>query len=94
MGAKKDLTRSLHNFATWAFGPHGISSLRMIAFGDFSDMEKFDEGNVILYPADQFSMLSERNYLQVDLSDKSRREVFKRYSHLVEACSTKSLTAT
>ncbi|MCJ1380808.1 hypothetical protein MMC17_003917 [Xylographa soralifera] len=39
---------TLHTFATWAFGPNGLSKLEILAFGDFSHKGRYDEWNVLL----------------------------------------------
>lgn len=42
------LTRTLNDLAQWAFGPDGLPSLEVIAFGDFSYNGRYAWGNVIL----------------------------------------------
>src|SRR4051794_7591845 len=42
------LTMELHELGQWAFGPEGISSLRVLAFGDFSHKGRFAKSSVLL----------------------------------------------
>jgi len=35
-------------FANWAFGPNGLPTLKLLAFGDFSYKGRFDDHNKLL----------------------------------------------
>src|ERR1700761_4120796 len=45
---RQDLVEELDEFAQWAFGPSGISSLRIIAFGDFYQQCRFKRSNALI----------------------------------------------
>ncbi|KAG9228716.1 hypothetical protein BJ875DRAFT_547533 [Amylocarpus encephaloides] len=40
--------RELHNFADWAFGPHGVPRLQVLEYGDFSYGDRYAHQNTIL----------------------------------------------
>lgn len=84
----KKLSKSMRNFARWAFGPRGLLSLEMIAVGDFSYRERYALYQVVLV----------RNNRQGDGSH-SGKENFRRmlrtdeqhvfmddYEHVLAAC--------
>lgn len=47
-GYQKYVSESLAEFANWAFGPRGIRSLQLIAFGDFSCLGRYKDDTVLL----------------------------------------------
>jgi hypothetical protein len=89
-------TQDLHFFANWAFGPTGIPSLSVIAFGDFSYNERYASENVFLcrneHQDDRSTGAHQRyNYRQITSSDHSAWDLIEIHRYALEACPTNSL---
>lgn len=85
------LKKSFVDFAQWVFGPTGIGSLRLLAYGDFSHGGRFAENTLLLCRrglspgaevSDRFLRFREvRKGGDVELW-----ELFKREEHVLSAC--------
>jgi hypothetical protein len=91
-----ELTRSLHDFAQWAFGPSGFPSLRIIAFGDFSYGDRFYLNNVHLCRNSVSAQIGQkaetgRNFRRLAENDRPLWDLLDKYSNLLQACPTDPL---
>jgi hypothetical protein len=89
-------TQDLHFFANWAFGPTGIQSLSVIAFGDFSYNERYASENVFLCRNElqdkrDVGAHQRYNYRQITSSDHSAWGLVEKHRNALEACPTSSL---
>lgn len=61
------------SFARWAFGPQGIPSLRVLAFGDFSHEDRYEAQRFLvrrLDPLEESRVVSEcLGFVPLDLAD-------------------------
>ncbi|KAL9617654.1 MAG: hypothetical protein Q9160_007571 [Pyrenula sp. 1 TL-2023] len=85
----KVVTDRLHEFAQWAFGPEGIKSLRIIAFGDFSHNGRWASNNMMLCRQNEPAgneAFDYKRYRELGNDDQNLRNVLERYMHVLEAC--------
>jgi hypothetical protein len=91
------LGKTFGDFAQWVFGPKGILSLRLLAFGDFSYNGRFAAHNLLLcrmeqQPADIAIPESQRLYFRaVKEDDRNVHELLSKHSDVLEACPIDSL---
>jgi hypothetical protein len=91
------LGKAFGDFAQWVFGPKGILSLRLLAFGDFSYNGRFAAHNLLLcrmeqQPADIAIPESQRLYFRaVKADDRNVHELLSKHSDVLEACPIDSL---
>ena len=89
---------NLNTFACWAFGPHGLPNLQVLAHGDFSHDGRYVE-NTFIFGRDGFvpsvqkptfwaaAPKSEVGFVGFSLLGKEERnEVMARYGAFLEAC--------
>lgn len=87
-------SKSLDDFASWAFGAQGIQSLRGIAFGDFSYNGRYADGNILLGRARESIAMGAQEgqkYRVLGEDDMEHKEILKEYLGVLEACPTDSL---
>ena len=75
------LVNELNEFANWAFGPSGIASLQLIAFGDFFHKRCFEKSNALLCRSED-----DRTYRRVEPWDIALWELIERNYDFLEAC--------
>ena len=46
----KPLDYGLFHFASWVFGQNGLADLEILAFGDFSNNNRYSDRNILLVP--------------------------------------------
>jgi hypothetical protein len=85
------LTKPLHDFAQWAFGPTGFPSLRVIAFGDFSYEGRFPLDNLFLCRNIMSAQLSQNadagsNFHQLTREDPMWKDLLNKYYDFLQAC--------
>lgn len=85
------LKRKFQDFAQWAFGPYGLPSLRIIAFGDFSYGGRYHQHNVLLCRNTSPSWSGDKNFRHLTEEDHSLWDLLKTYSDVLEACPTGNL---
>ncbi|OAQ60886.2 hypothetical protein VFPPC_01929 [Pochonia chlamydosporia 170] len=87
------LSDDLRQFADWAFGPNGVASLRLLAYGDFSCRGRFADSCFMLRRA----FLTNGNqspyqfYFQDVQRDIDLDELLDRHAEFLEACPTNAL---
>lgn len=84
------------NLAQWAFGPDGIRSLRLLAYGDFSGNGPFQRFNLLLCRRDEFlgtDYASQHFHFREVRpgEDTELWELYEREKHVLEACPRDSL---
>lgn len=84
------IPEKLDEFAQWAFGPDGLRSLQILAFGDFSCNEQYPKVNS-LFCRNNCSITKEtgsptRNYRFVTKSDRSLMEFLRECYDFGRAC--------
>ena len=86
------LEPDFYNLAKWAFGPNGIHSLRVIAFGDFSYGERAGVlCNVILCRNDsQRRLMQQHNFHRVKMDEWEAHDYLRKYTAALEACPVNS----
>lgn len=95
--ALSQLGKAFGEFAQWVFGPTGILSLRLLAFGDFSYNGRFAKYNMLLCRMEQQQAQitipeSQRLYFRpVKGDDKTLHELLDKHSDVLEACPADSL---
>lgn len=88
----------IHQFASWAFGPDGLSSLQVLCYGDFSYQGRrpyitfcrskpLDFQNA--YESD--SWISDRTYRVVTKQDVAEQEILQINARFLGACAEDSL---
>lgn len=85
------------DFAQWVFGPNGIPSLRLLAFGDFSYRGRFVEYNHLLCRKShsQAGHHRPRRYFRTITDDDNELwDLFDKHHDALEACPTDSLFTT
>jgi len=87
-------------FAQWAFGPHGIPSLRLLAFGDFSHDGRFRDTTLLLcrreipdtWGSDAGSSDTFLRFREMKKGeDRELWDLYERELGVLAACSTDSL---
>jgi hypothetical protein len=79
------LAPEMHSFAQWAFGPKGLPSLRVLAFGRFSDESQHLQYDVLLCRDPSSS--DGQSFRCVDIkTDQLGRDVFEQYGDFLQAC--------
>jgi len=87
-----ELREELHDFAQWALGPDGFSSLRVIAFGDFSYGRRFSRTNVLLCKTQlEQQEAAGLSFRRLRSDDQELLDLLEKYSNVLEACPTDSL---
>lgn len=87
------LSDDLRQFADWAFGPNGVASLRLLAYGDFSCRGRFADDCFMLRRA----LLTNGNESPYQLyfpdvqRDLDLEELLNRHAEFLEACPTNTL---
>jgi hypothetical protein len=88
----------IHELASWAFGPEGLPSLQVLAYGDFSYRGR--RPNLVLCRSKSLddsdiqksaSRLSSLAYREVTKADFSEQEILYTNAHFLEACPEDSL---
>jgi hypothetical protein len=89
------LTKPLRNLAQWAFGPEGLLSLQVIAFGDFSYEGRYANSQVLLVrntaESDSRHGTKEHTFRRIRLTDQWQNDLISRYSQMLAACPTSPL---
>ena len=90
----------LSTFASWAFSPHGLPNLQVLAYGDFSYDGRYVE-NTFIFGRDGFVLSAQKPTFwaaapKTDggfslLGKEERNEVMARYGNFLEACPVDSL---
>lgn len=87
-----ELTEHFHDLAQWAFGPEGLSSLRVIAYGDFSHKGRYARSNLFLsrnVGARRYRVHRHEDMLGGCLGGgelREERELVCKYVEMLEAC--------
>jgi hypothetical protein len=86
-----EIRKTLQDFAEWAFGPKGIPSLRVIAYGDFSYEGRFSLNNVLLCKAASSTKMRRQdvacpNFRRIADNDRPLWALVHKYSNVLEAC--------
>ena len=85
----------LCNFAPWAFSPHGLPNLRVLAYGDFSYDGRYVEDTFVFGRDGYVQSSNKPTFLAADpktdygfslLGKEERNEVMARYGDFLEAC--------
>ncbi|EQL02583.1 hypothetical protein OCS_01716 [Ophiocordyceps sinensis CO18] len=71
-------------FAKWVFGPCGISSLEVLAFGDFGKGAVLDDHNFLLFRCNE----SKCGFRFVNVEEDEGADVISEHQRLLEACPT------
>ncbi|KAI0376289.1 hypothetical protein F5Y04DRAFT_266653 [Hypomontagnella monticulosa] len=74
-------------FANWAFGPHGIPSLQVIALGDYAHGGRATRNNSFLCKCTEES----RRFRYVDEYEPMAKEIREEYHNVLEACPVEPL---
>ena len=95
-GWRRSLGQSFANFAQWAFGPCGIRSLQLLAYGDFSYDGRFKSTTILLRRREAPpGNVDGRQFLYFDElregQDWELWELYRRESHVLTACPTDTL---
>lgn len=95
-GDSSMLGKSFVDFAQWVFGPTGIRSLRLLAFGDFSYNGRFPVSTWLLCRRDlPVDAESSNRYLRFRTikadGDTELWELYEREKYVLTACPTDSL---
>lgn len=90
------LGKSFGDFAQWVFGPTGILSLRLLAFGDFSYRGRFVKHNLLLCrrerPTQAATHETQNLYFRsVTVDDQELWELVEKHFDVLEACPADSL---
>ena len=90
------LGRSFVDFAQWAFGPAGIRSLRLLAYGDFSYDGRFAYATLLLCRRDSpRGKEDDERFLRFrEVKEGEDRELWELYEqelHVLTACPTSTL---
>jgi len=97
------LPTELREFTNWAFGPHGLPTLEVLAFGDFSYDGRFDVRNKLFcrhtrstgYPGDDTSQQIHDKLLltfrPVRENDRKLWDLIDRNTEFLKACPTDSI---
>ena len=83
----------IHELASWAFGPEGLPSLKVLAYGDFSyrgrrpnlvlaGFKSLDDSHI----QESAAGLSDLAYREVTKADVSEQEILYANAHFLEAC--------
>ncbi|KAA8652800.1 uncharacterized protein ATNIH1004_001705 [Aspergillus tanneri] len=83
------LTYDFDEFAQWAFGENGFSSLQILAYGDFSYRGRYSTTNILLCrdsTPPQHSSPRQRNYRHLAETDKSLWHMLHQYAYALQAC--------
>lgn len=79
---RRNMVKGLHEFAQWAFGPTGIPTLQLIAFGDFSQKCRFEQTNALLCRNSGGSQY----YRRIETGDIVLQELLEKHSDFMGAC--------
>lgn len=87
---------SFVDFAEWAFGPTGILSLRVLAFGDFSYDGRFARHNLLLCRKEQPARtvargVQHRYFRSMTVYDEDLWKLFKEHYNVLTACPVDTL---
>lgn len=88
--------KSFQEFAQWVFGPTGILSLRLLAYGDFSCDERFASDNLLLCRTERppqvvSSDMQSLNFRSISVDDKELWELYEKNADLLGACPVDSI---
>ncbi|KAF9781044.1 hypothetical protein IL306_014524 [Fusarium sp. DS 682] len=83
------LQQSFRNFADWAFGPEGITSLEYIVAGDLSHGKRYSEDNALICRAD----VGERRYRAIsqESGGPEWQDIKSRFGSALEACPVENI---
>ena len=82
-------------FANWAFGPHGVPSLQVLAYGDFSFDGRFSQYNTLMCPGTGWSTPAQQptgelgwTFRRLKKSDKVLWDLVNKNADFLGACPT------
>ena len=77
-----ELLPELRGFASWAFGPHGIPSLQMIALGDYAHGGRATWNNFLLCRCTEEG----KRFRYIANHEPAAKEILEEYRDMLEAC--------
>jgi hypothetical protein len=96
--ASSQSSDDLHDFLQWVFGPSGVPSLRLFAYGDFSYNRRFDIYCDLFCRDEQSANLDKERhsnrvqfYRKVTDEDQELWDLLKEHENLITACPIDSL---
>jgi hypothetical protein len=89
----RELTKSLHDLAQWAFGPQGLPSLEVIVYGDFSHQGRYAQSHVYLcrhagLHQDYEQDMAGQTFRHFSRDDWRQNDELQRFSNMLAACPT------
>lgn len=86
-GQEVTLRPDLCRLAEWAFGPRGVASLQIIAYGDFAYGGRGDSQNLCLCKGTDEG----KRFQLIAVSDPAWKDVQHKYRNVLEACPAEPL---
>lgn len=78
------LTQPFREFAQWVFGPQGLPSLQVLAYGDFSPEGRPIRANFLLGRSKEGAL--DEGYRKITSNERLHKDILNKYGNALASC--------